>query len=1127
MPVEVSPLFRRDILRPRVREFVPPERARTAREKVQRWAGFFSKPEGLTYKETEILPDWLTDVFQDLLGYTGPSTLAAAERHTIKREKLVEVDGKFADAVLGDFRTDAFRPVIAVEGKGPLDPLDRPYAGRKMSAVDQAYRYAINLPCDWIVVTSMREVRLYYKGANQRTYERWLLADLAGDEQELKRFVFVLGAERVVPTMGRSHLYDLLEASVQAGEDVTQGYYAEYAKIRRDVLGGLTGANPDVAPAAVLSATQRLLDRVLFVAFAEDRGLLPPESLAKAFQHRDPYNPRPTWENFKGLFRAIDHGSATLGIPHYNGGLFANHATLDHQLQVPDAACERLKRLGDFNYSPPDREPADPEDDAPIVDVEILGHIFEQSIEDLEAIRAELEGSEATRKTSRRKREGAFYTPRTVTGYIVAQALAPVLAERSEQLRQAHHAEATGTQPRALVDPAAYDLAKLNAPQREALIRFWEAWLEELAKVRVLDPACGSGAFLIEAFDQLHAAYADATERLADLRQTGDWWLFDPDRTILQQNLFGLDLNEEAVEIARLSIWIKTAQRGKVLADLDHNIRVGNSVVADATLDARAFDWHSAFPEVFAQGGFDVVIGNPPYVRADHLVPFKGYFASRYRTFHGSADLYVYFFEQGLRVLRPGGYLSFIVTNKWLKAEYAEPLRQYLAECVWVEHVVDMGHARQVFPDADVFPSIVLLRAPMANSDPPATLASVIPREGLELDRLAEQVREYSFVVERQALTSEPWLLDSPHAKALMAKVERAGESLAEYLGSEPLRGVMTGYNDAFLLSGAERDALVTSDPATADLFRPYVRGQDIERWVAEWGGRWLLTLRSSSDHPWPWRDAGDSAEAVFAQTYPALHGHMKAHEDRLRRRTDQGRYWWELRACSYYDLFERPKILYQEIQYYPAYAFDGRGLYTNNKGFFLPTDDLYLLGVLNSPLMWWHNWRFLAHMKDDALTPAAVRLRQLPIARPTDTVRERVVQAVGELIDVTSRQRDHVRQLHDWLRVEFGIEKPGAKLSAPEELDFDTFITEVKARRSARGTVTSAELRRLRDEYGLAMPLLQQALQQAADLERSVAAAVNEAYGLAEEDVGLLWRTAPPRMPTGHVGAVHQVAAT
>src|SRR5262249_6601405 len=158
-----------------------------------------------------------------------------------------------------------------------------------------------------------------------------------------------------------------------------------------------------------------------------------------------------------------------------------------------------------------------------------------------------------------------------------------------------------------------YDLKALNSPQETALIRFWEKWQDELARVRVLDPACGSGAFLIEAFEQLYQTYQRANDRLEELR--GRRSLFDLARHILQNNLYGVDLNEEAIQICRLSLWIKTAQRGKVLTSLDQTIRVGNSVIADASVHPRAFEWQSAFPEVFESGGFDVVVGNPPYVR--------------------------------------------------------------------------------------------------------------------------------------------------------------------------------------------------------------------------------------------------------------------------------------------------------------------------------------------------------------------------------------------------------------------------------------------------------------------------------------------------------------------------------
>ena len=227
-----------------------------------------------------------------------------------------------------------------------------------------------------------------------------------------------------------------------------------------------------------------------------------------------------------------------------------------------------------------------------------------------------------------------------------------------------------------LTNPRVYDLKSLNGPQRAALIRFWDFWQGELATIKLLDPACGSGAFLIEAFEQLYNAYQQSNDRLEELRGTRT--LFDLDRHILQHNLYGVDLNEEAIEIGRLSLWIKTAQRGKALTSLDHSIRVGNSIIADQAVHPRAFDWRATFPEVFEQGGFDVVVGNPPYVRQEWISPYKPYLQTAFKSFHGTADLYVYFYELGMHVLRPGGRLSFVVTNKWLKAAYGEPLRASL-----------------------------------------------------------------------------------------------------------------------------------------------------------------------------------------------------------------------------------------------------------------------------------------------------------------------------------------------------------------------------------------------------------------------------------------------------------------
>ena len=299
-----------------------------------------------------------------------------------------------------------------------------------------------------------------------------------------------------------------------------------------------------------------------------------------------------------------------------------------------------------------------------------------------------------------------------------------------------------------------------------------------------------------------------------------------------------------------------------------------------------------------------------------------------------------------------------------------------------------------------------------------------------------------------------------------MAKIRERGVPLAEYAGVKPLYGIKTGLNEAFLIDTSVKERLVRENPRSAEVIKPYLRGQGIKRWSPEWRGLWLIVLKSSSDHAWPWTGAGDSEE-VFRQTYPSLHARMKPLEDRLRKRQDQGHYWWDLRSCAYYDAFEQPKITYQEIQTFSSFSYDTTSYYRNNKVFILPTGDLYLIAVLNSPLIWWHNWRYLPRIMNDTLTPLSVLMEKLPIAPPTDEARGAAEEAVGRLISLSGVEREARRDTLDWLRVEFGVGKPGQKLEDFAALDADAFVEEIRKRRSKDvGRLTPGSLRDLRAGY-------------------------------------------------------------
>ncbi|MEI6778786.1 MAG: Eco57I restriction-modification methylase domain-containing protein [Chloroflexales bacterium] len=542
-------------------------------------------------------------------------------------------------------------------------------------------------------------------------------------------------------------------------------------------------------------------------------------------------------------------------------------------------------------------------------------------------------------------------------------------------------------------------------------------------------------------------------------------------------------------------------------------------MLAEATSVAdvqRFFHWDLEFPEVFfdrfgrplgAAAGFDVVIGNPPYVRQEQISSLKPYFQQAYaETYSGSADLFVYFYHQGVKLLREGGRMSYIVTNKWLRASYGEALRGFFAEQTRISQVIDFGHA-PIFAEADVFPCIIVLekpaisRAAEANQTGEGNIVQVtdFPREALKLVNLADYVDSHHHPVPQSRLGRSAWSLGDAETNELMEKIRRAGLPLTEFAWIKPYYGIKTGFNEAFLIDTPTKERLIHADPRSAEIIKPYLRGQDVKRWSPEWNGMWMIF----------------AGQGVVIPDYPAIEHHLAHHRDALEKRAGTQE-WWQFQSTSaFHHLYAQPKIFYPDITWRSQFSLDTSGYFSNNTVYFLPTDSAWLITVLNSSLMWWFAWRRAAHGKDEALRFFNDFVEQIPIAPATDDMLAKVEPAVARLIAITKANQESLRDTRDWLRMEFGIEQAGQKLSNFARLSADEFITEVKKRRlRSAGMLTPATLKALRTGYTEQATPIQQRASEALGLERRLASLVNAAYGLTPEDVEVLWRSAPPRMP-------------
>ena len=588
-------------------------------------------------------------------------------------------------------------------------------------------------------------------------------------------------------------------------------------------------------------------------------------------------------------------------------------------LQFPDEICASLKEIGDYDF-------------ASEVSVTILGHIFEQSVSDVERLQAIARGEDENEAAAngRRKRDGVVYTPDYVARFIVAQTLGAHLDEAFNEILVEH------ARPRA--DHRDYGAIRWRKKSSE--LDAWCAYRDRIRALRIVDPACGSGVFLIMAFDFMKAELERVKDKIADLENNGPQAALDdlitPDSDILANNLFGVDVNRESVEITKLSLWIRTARRGKALDNLSDNIRVGDSLIEDSSFAylEHGFNWTEAFPGVFEEGGFDVVLGNPPYVRMELIKAIKPYLERRYEVVSDRADLYCYFYERGLRLLKPGGRLGYISSNTFFKTGSGRPLREYLLREATFEGVVDFGDL-QIFDGVTTYPSILIIKKTAASDAHELSFWKVNNVPG---DAFQAAWENAAGPYLQSALGSGSWEFEEERLRLLREKI-RTGRKILKEVYGPPLYGIKTGLNAAFVIDTPTKKRLCAEDPRSLDLLKPFLEGKDLKRWRAEPRGTWIIYIpknRIDIDH------------------YPAIRDWLLPFRERLENRATKQE-WFELQQAqeAYAPHFERPKISYPHFNDRRNFSFEPTGTFLNDKSYVVPSDNMALLALLNSRTLW------------------------------------------------------------------------------------------------------------------------------------------------------------------------------
>jgi len=734
----------------------------------------------------------------------------------------------------------------------------------------------------------------------------------------------------------------------------------------RDILArNIALRNPGLTTEDLNYAVQMTIDRIIFLRMAEDRGIEPPYQLLKLCERPEIY------QHFVRVLCQKADEKYNSGLFHFEKerGVTEAPDRITPVLKIDDKAIKDILQRLYFEYGSPY--------EFKVMPVEILGTVYERFLG--KVIRL-TEGHQAKveEKPEVRKAGGVYYTPFYIVDYIVKNTVGKKIEGKSP--------------------------AQLAGGKSDPLFR-------------VLDMACGSGSFLLGAYQRLldhcltwYQDHKPETYKKAVYKDSrkGEWRLtIEEKKRILTTHIFGVDIDRQAVEVTKLSLSLKVLEGEteqtygdqmqlfptRALPNLSDNIKCGNSLIGPDYFSGNlipdsgemnrinAFDWKAGFPEAMKAGGFDCVIGNPPYVRQELLGAQKEYFQNTYKTYHGVADLYTYFIEKGVSLLKADGLFSYIVANKWMRANYGFPLRVWLKK-QGIEEIADFGDL-PVFKGATTYPCILRIRKTAINEAQKVSSINVSLIRSLDFRDLGEYIGNNSFAQKKINLDDQGWSLAGSATQKLLEKIGKVGVPLGEYIEGKIFYGIKTGLNEAFVIDQTTRDRLIKKDRKSAEIIKPFLAGRDIKRYMPPKSDKFLIFTR----------------RGIKISDYPAIEEYLLPFKERLMPKPldwkgkewkgrKPGAYrWYEIQdTIEYYNEFEKPKIVYPNICKRPEFSFDDHSFYANQKCFIISVDDKYLLGVLNSSLSFFLFRNMFPKLRGDFYEPGFVYIKSFPIRKVEKT---------------------------------------------------------------------------------------------------------------------------------------------